>query len=239
MPTGTEPLEGRKFIHEGRVIDPNFITGKDNIRIDPQSATALLPAGIRSLAAISSGILSEIQNYNWNITQASDVYVFGEPLPLVRSNTGPSLAISYPMQVRYAINDSNNLGGLIALARIYKLDYIADRLIEFSDIDEEEDQKPLLLNSVKLFLEFIIHNRQLFDPLIALCPDGNIQAEWHTKDNKHLAIKFLLNSKVRFSILTPSSALSSDNLGENLSGLTSIDKLSSTLQDFEVYKWKK
>lgn len=241
MTIETDYLEERMFKHDGKWIDPNFFIGEDKIRIAHETHTAVLPAGKLPLSVVSGGILTEMKNCNLYFTQSSNVFVIEEPWPLVRSNTGPNLAISFPMHVKDAINDSNDLVGLIGLARIYKLDHIADRLIDFSEIDEEEEegQEPLLLSSAKFFLDFIIHNRQLFDPLIALCADGNLQAEWHTKDNEHLAIKFLPNSKVRYSILTPSRELSSDNIGENLSGFTSIDKLFSTLEDFQVHKWKK
>ena len=89
---------------------------------------------------------------------------------------------------------------VIAVLRMFGLDSIADRLGYLrSLVYDDPDEPPIELESLRAMALFIMSERQLPLPRIAVSPDGMIQIEWRPEDSGIIAMKFLLDGKIQFA----------------------------------------
>ncbi len=93
---------------------------------------------------------------------------------------------------------------VIAILRLFGLDVVADRLGYLHKITlDDPDEEPMTLESLKELALFLMSERQLPDPRIAISPDGLAQIEWQVGDNGVLAMEFLpVDSLIRFAAVS-------------------------------------
>ena len=90
------------------------------------------------------------------------------------------------------------------MLRLHGLDVIADRLnylhrIALDSLDEE----PLVLESLRELALFLMSERQLPDPQIAISPEGYAQVEWRVGERGILAMEFLpFDRLIRFAAIS-------------------------------------
>jgi len=142
--------------------------------------------------------------------------------------------ISLPIHAGLRIESADEIEELVALFNILGLERTANRMIELIEIEQDldDDESPIQFESAKQFASFIVKNRKLPEPLVAVCDDGCIQAEWHQADNRHLAIKFLNNGAARFSTVTPVNEQESGLSRNSISGTVVGEKLSTAVLEF-------
>lgn len=117
------------------------------------------------------------------------------------------------------IQNSENLETLIAIAREWISEEIADSLSEIHNYPLDEDELPLSLGSTKDFLLFCFA-KGLNKPILTATHDGLLQADWDNDEGTGtIAIRFLGNDKVWVTIQT-----------EDMRGTVEV-KLSSLLSD--------
>ena len=117
------------------------------------------------------------------------------------------------------IQNSKNLETLIAIAREWIADEIADSLSEIHNYPLDEGELPLSLTSAKNFLLYSFR-KGLNKPVLTATHDGLLQADWDNEEGPGLvAIRFLNEDKVWVTTQT-----------EDMKGTVEV-KLSSLLSD--------
>ena len=111
---------------------------------------------------------------------------------------------------------------------------LVDRLIFLDTPNEDPNDHPMILGSLKHFINFIkAHNPSY--PEIFLTPDGLIRSEWF-KDKKHYFFaEFLPDGFIRYS-----SGIESEkdpNIIERTQGKISIDRLIDTIRNTGSDSW--
>jgi len=93
---------------------------------------------------------------------------------------------------------------IIAVLRLHGLDAIADRLgylhrIALDDLEVE----PMVIESLRELALFLMSERQLPDPQIAISPEGYAQVEWRVGERGILAMEFLpCDGLIRFAAIS-------------------------------------
>ena len=76
----------------------------------------------------------------------------------------------------------------------------ADRLIYLQRLaDEDPDEEPLTIESLRELTTFLIDERELGDPQIGVSPDGVALAQWRVMGAGILAMEFLGSELIRFA----------------------------------------
>ena len=115
---------------------------------------------------------------------------------------------------------------VIAVLRMFGLDSIADRLGYLrSLVYDVPDEPPIELESLRAMALFIMSERQLPLPRMAVSPDGLIQIEWRPEDSGILAMKFLLDGKIQFA-----------EIGEKTSEGVERARISGTLEKDDMMR---
>ena len=92
---------------------------------------------------------------------------------------------------------------VIATLRLFGLHAVADRLGYLRSLAEDDpDEKPIDLESLRRFSHFIMRNRRLPDPEISVSPEGFAHAEWRVGEGGILAMQFLPVGLVRFAAVS-------------------------------------
>ena len=92
---------------------------------------------------------------------------------------------------------------IIAILRLFGLGGIANRLCYLRNLaDEEPDETPIEINSLRSMALFLMGERQLHDPQIGVTPDGLAHVEWRLRANGILAMQFLTSGQIRFAALS-------------------------------------
>ncbi len=134
---------------------------------------------------------------------------------------------SYSTQIAGWINNWQTLGGhprrqriswrkqitvatkqeeVFAVLRLFNLDGTADRLVYLQRLAlDDPDEQPMLLDSMRELVLFLMSERQLPDPQIGISPDGNAQVEWKVGESGLLAMEFLPTSLIRFAAISASA----------------------------------
>ena len=115
---------------------------------------------------------------------------------------------------------------VIAVLRMFGLDSIADRLV----YDDDPDEPPIDLESLRAMALFIMSERQLPLPRIAVSPDGMIQIEWRPEDSGIIAMNFLPSGLIRFAAISSTDACEGDRL--RVSGTLPKDAAMEAVQPF-------
>ena len=101
---------------------------------------------------------------------------------------------------RPRITNASTHEEIIAVLSMFGLETVSDRLGYLrSLVDDDPDEPQMELESLRAMALFIMSERQLPLPRIAVSPDGLIQIEWRPEDRGILAMKFLLDGKIRFA----------------------------------------
>ena len=101
---------------------------------------------------------------------------------------------------RPQITNASTHEEVIAALRMFGLDSIADRLGYLRSLVHDDPDEPVIeIESLRAMALFIMSERQLPLPRIAVSPDGLIQIEWRPEDSGILAMKFLLDGKIQFA----------------------------------------
>ena len=101
---------------------------------------------------------------------------------------------------RPQITNASTHEEVIAALRMFGLDPIADRLGYLRSLVHDDPNEPAIeIESLRAMALFIMSERQLPLPRIAVSPDGLIQIEWRPEDSGILAMKFLLDGKIQFA----------------------------------------
>ena len=120
---------------------------------------------------------------------------------------------------------------VIAVLRMFGLDSIADRLGYLrSLVYDDPDEPPIDLESLRAMALFIMSERQLPLPRIAVSPDGMIQIEWRPGDSGIIAMNFLPSGLIRFAAISSTDACEGDRL--RVSGTLPKDAAMEAVQPF-------
>lgn len=99
----------------------------------------------------------------------------------------------YPAIALSCLNKYDNMMQLIAIARNWVNDAVADRLVELDSFDVEisDYYDALQLESVRSFISFCLHLKQADSPLLAATPDGLLEASWENEHGAMYIIRFM------------------------------------------------
>jgi len=101
--------------------------------------------------------------------------------------------------------DTAKIGDIVAIAKALGFEKVGLRLddIYFDAQDDKDREQTMSLVSAKDLLTFIVSDQHITKPKIGLSQDGSLQAEWHVRRGRHVAMKFLGNAKVRLLAVLP------------------------------------
>ena len=92
---------------------------------------------------------------------------------------------------------------IVAVPRLFGLDTIGSRLGYLrSLVDDDPDEGPIDIESLRAMALFIMSQRQLPDPRIGVTPGGLIQIEWQVLPKGILAMEFLPSGLIRFAAIS-------------------------------------
>ncbi len=106
--------------------------------------------------------------------------------------------------------------GIIAVLRLFGVEAVADRLSYLRSLsDDDPDETPIDVESLRAMALFLMSERQLPDPQIGITPDGLMQTEWRTPPNGILAMEFLPSGSIRFAAVSAPAQPGVDRLSVN------------------------
>ena len=92
---------------------------------------------------------------------------------------------------------------IIGVIKTLVRDAVADRLAYLYDIVEEDpDEPPMDIDSLRAMALFLISERELPDPQIGVNPDGLVQTQWRVPSGGLLAMEFLPMGLIRFAAVS-------------------------------------
>ena len=105
---------------------------------------------------------------------------------------------------RRHITSAKKQEDVITVLRLFGLDAIADRLgYLHKTVLDDPDEEPMALESLKELALFLMSERQLPDPRIAISPEGFAQIEWRVAESGILAMEFLPDDGlIRFAAIS-------------------------------------
>ena len=96
--------------------------------------------------------------------------------------------------------------GIIAVLRLFGVEAVADRLSYLRSLsDDDPDETPIDVESLRAMALFLMSERQLPDPQIAISSDGLMQTEWRMSPNGILVMEFRRSGLIRFAAISPST----------------------------------
>ena len=102
--------------------------------------------------------------------------------------------------------DLASCSSIIASLRQAGLDKVADRIGYLQSLVEDDpDEPPIALESLRQMALFLVSERQLGDPQIGVSPDGLMGAQWRTDDDDLVVMEFLADGLIRFAAISASS----------------------------------
>ena len=112
--------------------------------------------------------------------------------------------------------DANTHEDLVALLRASWRGKVADR-IDYLQllVDDDPDQPETDIDSLRGLVTFLVGEKQLPDPQIAIGPAGLVQVEWYIEDNGIVAFEFLPSSFIRFAAIGPPRQPASERIRVN------------------------
>ena len=82
------------------------------------------------------------------------------------------------------VSQLNHVDELIEHLRAYGRHLVADRIQQFLVIrNEDPDEPPIVIESLRSLVGFILQERRLIPPVIGSDPSGLMELEWHLADN--------------------------------------------------------
>ena len=96
------------------------------------------------------------------------------------------------------------------------LDEVADRVEYLRSLaDDDPDETPVEIESLRAMALFLMGQRQLLEPRIGVTPDGLIQVEWRLPSNGILAMDFLTSGLIRYAAISAPAQPGVDRLSVN------------------------
>ncbi len=108
------------------------------------------------------------------------------------------------------------------------------RLVEISR-EEQPEQAPPALASVKGLIAFLAANPGLRYPTVVLTPDGNVRVEWREDPNHHFAIEFLDDVDARFVVFSPDPKR--PHKVARVAGQACLDSVMAMVAPYGVQDW--
>lgn len=109
----------------------------------------------------------------------------------------------------------NDTQEIIEALRLADLGAIADRIDYLDSLDDDDpDEAPIQVDSLRRLASFLIEERALKKPRIGVSADGSMQIEWYLENDGILAMQFLSAGQIQFAAV----AVSQDITREHLSG---------------------
>jgi hypothetical protein len=114
---------------------------------------------------------------------------------------------------------------------------LARRLAYLVRVSEEEypEQAPIGPGSLQDFIAFLEATPDLAYPGVVLTPSGNIQAEWRSGKNRHLAVEFSGSGDLRFVVFAPDSTEPYKTL--RATGSATVQSLWDIVRPYGVDSW--
>ena len=120
---------------------------------------------------------------------------------------------------------------IVAVLRLFGLDAIANRLGYLRSLaDEDPDEKPMEIESMRWMALFLMGQRQLPDPQIGITPDGLAHIEWRFSSNGILAMQFLASGSIRFAAVSAPAETGGERL--NVSGTLPKNEALAAVEPF-------
>ena len=139
---------------------------------------------------------------NWGDTYC--VVLRGEGIPWYRALADATLGIvkeSIPPSVRIA--NATSTEEVVTVLEMNGLDSIAARIRYLQGLlDDDPDEPSLQVDSLRVLTRFLLGERQLGNPELAVDPDGLAHVEWNLADGGILAMEFLPSGLVRFAAVS-------------------------------------
>ena len=151
--------------------------------------------------------LVDIQSTTEAERQGEDTYcavLSGEGISWYRALADATLGIvkeSEPPSVRIA--NATSTDEVVAVLEMNGLDSIAARIRYLHGLpDDDPDEPPFQFESLRVLTRFLIGERKLGRPELAVDPDGLAHAEWKLATGGILAMEFLPSGHVRFAAVS-------------------------------------
>ncbi len=108
---------------------------------------------------------------------------------------------------------------------------IADRIRQLDQMSDDggEDEPLIEPASLRALACFLLSERQLVDPEIAVSPNGMLLAEWASAGRGILAMEFLPNDTIRFAAV---SAVENAGARSRIHGEAPKDRTMKAVRDF-------
>ena len=95
---------------------------------------------------------------------------------------------------------------IVAIFRLFGLRGIADRVLDLIAIENQDPEEPTMdVTSLRNMALFLMGERHIPNPQIAVCPSGLVLCEWELPHNGILAIEFLSSDLIRFAAISGST----------------------------------
>lgn len=108
-------------------------------------------------------------------------------------------------------------------------------LFSESQIEDDEYQKDLNVESLQAFIDFYLQNTQFKEPSIVLTPEGYIRALWKESAKKFFRLEFVPNLDVRFVLFNPIDELPGKI--ERMAGSSIAGRVVSRLEEYDIHTW--
>ncbi len=142
---------------------------------------------------------------------------------------------------RPTADHESSLTELIDSARLHpKLAYgvrLAERLHILLEIsrDEQPDQAPPALASVRDLIAFLADHPELAYPGVVLTQEGNVRIQWRRTRGEHFAVEFVGDGDVRFVIFAPDPKRPDKTA--RVSGSATVDSIMRLAEPYGVRRW--
>ena len=107
------------------------------------------------------------------------------------------------IESHHSIQSASKREEIIAVFRLFGLNAIADRLGYLRSLSNDDpDEPPVEIESLRAMAFFLMSERQLPDPQIGVSSDGLAQIEWQLPAGGILAMVFLSSGLIRFAAVS-------------------------------------
>ncbi len=138
------------------------------------------------------------------------------------------------IDINTQINSAAAAKEFVGILNVLGIGRVAGRLSELSDIaDEEPEQAPISIDSLRQLVHFIVNERDLGDPRVGLSEDGTLTADWKISDQGALAVWFFENAVPRFAAI--SSPYREGVQRRKLSGSVRSEKIIPALENADIF----
>lgn len=113
---------------------------------------------------------------------------------------------------------------------------VAERLEHLNQLEPEEDEQPISLDSMATFLSFLVAFSGKVEPGITVTPDGNIYATWKAEGGRHCGIEFAPSRAAKLVLMLPPEEPDTGS-GVHVAGMMGAVDLERTLRLYRIHAW--